>query len=385
MMNTNEYRTKTIFKNCDYPSFNENFWPVAIDFGYSAVKGVNPNLLYCFPNYAMRLSQGLTLLGDPDDAEIYYRDCETNEIWIVGENAQALVSASSSDDSLTALYGRNRFFSEMFKVISRVGMGIGIGEALMEGKHPVIQTGLPPAYLKSDASMLKEALSGYHSFDIRVGKNGWKHYEFTLGMNDIKVMPQPMGTLISIATKNDGTPANQAQDFFKSRVLIFDAGFGTLDTYYMEKRTISNSETFDNLGMKQVLINTTNSIFKNLGVEINVSAMQKYLETGQVTKLDRRTMKSGAYAFGDILETESKKVCMQALEKVKEVYNYLQETDYLVITGGTGAAWENFIREHLSAMETLKIVSGNINDDLPYVFANVRGYYMFLVNSLRAA
>lgn len=204
-------------------------------------------------------------------------------------------------------------------------------------------------------------------------------------MQDIKVMPQPMGTLISIANENNGVPTPNAQQLFKSRVLIFDAGFGTLDTYHIKNRVISSSETFDTLGMKQVLRNTVNSIYAQCGVEISISAMQKYLESGYITKLDRRTMKSEPFYFADILEKESKKVCMEAMEKIKELYNYLTETDYLVITGGTGAAWSSFIREYLKEMNTLKIISGNINDGLPYIFANVRGYYMFLINSLKTA
>ena len=62
----------------------------------------------------------------------------------------------------------------------------------------------------------------------------------------------------------------------------------------------------------------------------------------------------------------------------------LYEYDYLIITGGTGAAWSSRIREILKDMETLKIVDGNCNDTLPYVFANVRGYYMYRMTKMRA-
>ena len=61
----------------------------------------------------------------------------------------------------------------------------------------------------------------------------------------------------------------------------------------------------------------------------------------------------------------------------------LYEYDYLIITGGTGAAWSQRIRDILKDMETLKIVNGNCNDTLPFVFANVRGYYLYRMTKLR--
>ena len=383
-MKTQEYRTRTIFNRCSYPVFTEKYWPFAVDFGYSSVKGINRNSIFCFPSYACKMESGVTLFRNPNSTDIYYKDCATNELWAVGANAQALVSIDSSNDSSSSLYGRNRYFSDMFKVVARVGLGLGIAEGLTSGKHPVIQTGLPPAYLKTDAPLLKEALSGHHSFDVKVGNGNWIHYEFDLTSEDIRVMPQPMGTLISISTANNGLPSPRAEEFFKSRLLICDPGFGTFDTYYIQNGAINRKpETFDNLGMRQVLQNTSDSIYREYGVEINVSAMQKYLETGYVTALNRQTMHSDKYPFDTILETESKKVCMQAMEKIKELYNYLIEVDFLVITGGTGAAWSGYIRDYLSGMNSLEIISGNMNDSIPYIFSNVRGYFMYLTNALR--
>lgn len=383
-MKTSEYMTRTIFNKAEYPTFNNSFRPLAIDFGYSAVKGISPDMVYCFPSFAKKIHGTLNFFGKAENSEIYYRDSQTNEIWAVGASAFAMTTSESSNDSVSTLFGRNRYFSEMFRVISRTGIGIGLMgfDGIMTQK-PVIQTGLPPAYLKSDAALLKEALSGHHSFDLKIGGRNWTHYEYQLTEADIKIMPQPMGTLVSITTDHDGNPTANSQELFKSRLLILDPGFGTLDTYLIKNKMNVGHETFDYLGMKGVLQNTADVIFQRYGVELAVSAMQKNLETGTVTKLDRISMKSTPYPFADILEAESKKVCMRVIEKIKEIYNYLIDIDYLVITGGTGAAWSNYIREYFAGMDTLQIISGNVNDSLPYIFANTRGYYMYLTNTIK--
>jgi len=63
----------------------------------------------------------------------------------------------------------------------------------------------------------------------------------------------------------------------------------------------------------------------------------------------------------------------------------LQEFKYLLVTGGTGAAWSEYITEHFTGMQNLKIIFGNRNDTtLPQIFSNVRGYYLKRAGILRA-
>ena len=69
-----------------------------------------------------------------------------------------------------------------------------------------------------------------------------------------------------------------------------------------------------------------------------------------------------------------------------EIYNPPMEFDYMAITGGTGAAWSSYIRnsEYFKDCDTVKIISGNQGDPtLPYIFSNVRGYYIYALSRFR--
>ena len=86
----------------------------------------------------------------------------------------------------------------------------------------------------------------------------------------------------------------------------------------------------------------------------------------------------------DLLEASTKAICEQAVEKVINMYNALDEYDYLILTGGTSAVWEPYIREYFQAIERLTVVMGNENcPGLDIIFCNVRGYYMYLIEWLR--
>ena len=384
-MGTKEFRTRTVFSYRKNEG-TEKIWGVALDIGYSAVKGFSQNSVYCFPSYATKLTSSQLNLGKANADELQYRD-EKGDIWIVGAEAQEMMSANDSKDSMASLYGRNRYFSPMFKVIARVGMALGMTKNNYgdpHGKTLVVQTGLPPAYLKSDTPLLKEALAGKHEFDIKIGNSNWQHFVFEIPEANIRVMAQPMGTLLSISTDINGRFINEANDYFKSNMIILDPGFGTLDVFCIRNKTIDSYETFDDLGMKRVLSETADKIFEKYGVEISVPAMQKYLETGKVKKFIRKERRTELINFDDILEECNKKVCAEALEKLDTIYDNMLEQDYLVITGGTGAAWKDMITDYYAGMDGLKIIYGNQNDTLEDIFSNVRGYYMYLLGKLKA-
>jgi plasmid segregation protein ParM len=385
MVKTSNFKTKTLMLERQNASC-ENAWGVALDIGYSAVKGFSPNSVYCFPAYARKITEEILSLAVPDPEEIRYKDLNTGEIWVVGSVAQNMIKQDESKDSITALYGRNRYYTPMFKVISRVGLALGMranSYGSPNGKSLVVQTGLPPAYMKSDSDFIRDVLSGEHKFAIKIASGDWIDFSFSLPIENVRVMPQPMGTLLSISTDNTGKFIPEARKYFSSNMLIFDPGFGTLDIFNIENRLIKSYETFDDLGMKRVLSEASDEIFKKYKTEIPVPAMQKYLAQGEITIRDRKLRKTTKQPFDDILDAANTKVCEEALAKTEDIFNYLFDHDYLVITGGTGAAWNDIIVDHFKDMETLTIIPGNQNDTLPYTFSNVRGYYMYLLSKLK--
>lgn len=384
-MNTKDFATRTMFLDRRNPSV-KGYWTVALDIGYSAVKGFSPNRVWCFPSYAREFHGKNLEIAEPGPNDIQYRD-EKGVVWNVGYSAQNSLAGNDTNDSLSSLFGRDRYAFPMFLVIARVGIAAGLvtnqyGDP--NGKQLYLQTGLPPAYIKMDAPYLKKALVGRHVFDVKIGSEPWRRFDFTLTADTIRVMPQPMGSLLSAAHDNNAQLVPEANKYFSSNVLILDAGFGTVDTYSIRHRQVeTNWQSFDNLGMKAVLEDASTEIFARYGVDIPVPSMQKSLYSGFIRVFEREKMCAYNQPFDDILSESNKKVCLKAIEKLKMSYNYLVDYDYLLLTGGTGAAWQVIIEELFANMQTLKIIGGNQNDTLSHVFSNVRGYYLYQVGALR--
>lgn len=383
-MKTSSFKTKTILKNRTFPVGNNN-WVIGLDIGYSAVKGISPNKAFCYPAYARKIPESRIEMRGPEFSDIRYRD--ESGVWAVGGLAYDEVNASDVVDSEEELFGRHRYYSSMFKVISLSGIALGLTAndcGTPKGKRISIQTGLPPKYEAQDTPLLKEALSGKHRFELRVGKSPWQKFDFEISEDDIYVMPQPLGALVSASIDINGRQIPEARQYFASNLIVFDPGFGTLDDYTVRKgRVVGIGETFPELGMREVFARTCKEIKDVYNEEIPIPEMQNRLESGKVKALSRKTLERKYYSFENLLLNNCKKVCEEAIEKMLNIHDFFSDCDYIIATGGTFDAWADIFTEKFSKMEGLKIIPANVNDkSLSNVFSNVRGYYFYLSNRL---
>ena len=178
-MNTKDYKTKTMVVERDFPC-RDNYWAVGLDIGYSAVKGISPAHYFCFPAYAKKIPENRPLLKEAADTDIRYRDNEGE--WVVGNLAYEEMDASKMTESEEEVFGRKRYYSPMFKVIVRTGLGIALMEGKeksSDGKKLYVQTGLPPKFMR-DSEDLKEVFKGIHMFELKIGTAPWQTFTFSL-------------------------------------------------------------------------------------------------------------------------------------------------------------------------------------------------------------
>jgi len=384
-MQTKDFKTRTIIRNREFPSV-EGFYGISLDVGYSAVKGIGPHGYYCIPSYVRKRDADVISLREENDTDILYRD--KSGLWSVGELAYQELSTSEIIGSETELYTRMRYYSPSFIIPARVGIALSLLPDMAgcaEGKTIAVQTGLPPKYMDEDRKYITDVLSGTHEFELKVGVASWVKYQFYIPRENIYIMPQPMGSMISVSVGSDGRPVPDARKYLSSNVVILDPGFGTLDDYEVVKGTIQGKgETSPELGMREVLTRTCKDLYETYGIKLQVPQLQERLEDGRVWINDIRNMTRRAVDFSSFLGKNCRSVCADALEKMKTVHGYFRNTDYIIGTGGTYDAWKDDFTEALKGMEGLQIIPGNINDQtLPNIFSNSRGYYFRLIDALK--
>lgn len=383
-METTDFKVKTEFINRDN-GFVPGKWGIAIDLGYSAVKQFSPVSVIRFPSYAKRVGADFAFVDAPPKEAIFYKNNDTKECWIVGEKAQDMIESGDTDDSEEALYGRERYRNPMFSVLLESCLGLGLmkniytGDTVdMEKEEVFIQSGLPERYM-SDAPEFKDVISGRHSFSIRVGNGKWADFSLSIKESHVALMSQPKGTLFSVCTGRDGKIIPDSMGYFKKSVIIFDAGFGTLDIFPILSGSVGRGATFADLGMKRIYQETLNTIKEKYGVSIPLPALPKYLSSGVIKKFNRKNFEMKEVRFQDTLQESCRKICMEALDRLADTLT-LDSYDNIIVTGGTGDAWMELIEDKFKGV--LPVIHGNINDNLPLVYSNVRGYYYYQFNKI---
>jgi plasmid segregation protein ParM len=274
----------------------------------------------------------------------------------------------------------------MFMVILRTGLAIGMMKNTYGGyedKELFVETGLPAAYMM-DEYALKDSFCQEHEFAVKVGQAPWQKFKFSLDEDHVFVTSQPKGTLYSSIINEDGNFIDNGSKILKSRALIFDAGFNTLDLVRNMNGVIDNNcVSYDDLGMKEVFIETVTAIEKKYHEHIEIPYMQYVLRTGILQGYDRKSRSTIDIDIAATLNEKSTEVCHRAIKKIRGMYNDLLDMDYLVVTGGTGEAWWHIIKDEFKGLRSLTVLSGNENSDLPFTFSNVRGYYFYLYRTVK--
>lgn len=371
-MNTKTFRTRHEFAKKINPKGKD--YIIGLDAGYSSMKVFYENGYFCFPSFVKKLpSENLSVFSEKD---ILYKDLDTGEVFMVGYTAQEMISSTDTNDTEGELFSRKRYGNRHFHILCNTAIGIASLEK-KDNRDIFIQTGLPASYLKGDTGALKKALCLPANFALKIGTGRWQKVSFEVTPAKIHVIPQPAGSLYSVLIGKDGKYVPDAMAIMKANTLVLDIGFGTCDFYGLKSRTIACEESINEIGMRSVMKRASEIIMDEYQEEVRVPAMQSILESGKVICMNEDTMVTEERPVADIIKRASDEVFKLAMDRAKAVTNAFRDYRYLIVSGGTGEAWYEKVKEYLAGMKTLTILPGNINDSLPFLYSNVRGYYMF--------
>lgn len=384
MINTKAFKTRSEIIEKKLPRINGNNQYkgktiVALDIGYSGVKGASPNRVFTFPSYAKKTPKDLDVVGKVRPSDIQLRNDKTGECWLVGQAAETMMDQVDIESTTDAsLYTRYRYDSEVFKVLAMTGMALGLW-GTGSGNDIYLQTGLPATYKDRDEGKIVSALCGDYAVSIKVDSGDWVPFQFTLDENHIDVMEQPQGTLCATAYDN-GVVSQMGKDILRSNSIILDIGFGTEDIFSIRSGYKNAHQTYSDTGMRAVfeaVIKQLQADHKNYALETKIFELQRYMENGEVPYFDADEFQMHNLPFADILEEKNREICDKSIRRLMQDYGNLVGYNYLIVTGGTGESRFEQIKEMLSGLPTLQVLPGNLNtQDLAFSYSNVMGYYM---------
>lgn len=211
----------------------------AFDAGNGYVKAKSPRATYV----ALSMLAKERSLGDSSIAssiekqgyQTYQSPLDNNIPYVWGEDITDIVSAYKLLSTYTY---HDRYANKHFKLL----IEFVLAELASDYDEDVVEevtvvTGMPSREIKTPAeNTLRHFLLGKHV----VTRNG---IEKTIHVNEVRILEQPLGTLLSLYMTDDG---QIHQDLETSTFSIIDFGSGTtiLDTFKNLKRLEDQSETY---------------------------------------------------------------------------------------------------------------------------------------------
>lgn len=242
-------------------------------------------------------------------------------------------------------------------------MALGAMASLMPESDSVrIVTGLPVGYYQRQREQLAGILRGRHNL-VQIDPKGSRR-ELSVNVVQVKVIPQPFGTLLDYMLSDVVEVADKR--FAQGKVGVIDVGFRTSDytiaaaTKYSER----GSHTTDS-GIAQGFALIKNKLREVSGVNVELYRLYDAVGKGSI-KIRGKTID-----ITKLTEEVFSKLATAIATEVDRLWSEDWDLDLIVITGGGGAVLAPYLQPLLHG----EVLALDTSKDLR--MRNVRGYWKY--------
>ena len=319
----------------------------AIDVGFGAVKGVCLAREVEYPS-AVGSFRPIRFLTGMEKQDLKGRLCieYDGKSYFVGDMAykQSSPRVTMSSDRFT----------------SQEGLALMVSALLLFSNHQYenvkLITGLPVNEYSGLKDIYKKTLQGKHFIKL-LKPDGSVDKLYSFNVEDVKVLPQPVGTIFNAVLGNGGQIFNDKMA--KGTIAVLDIGKYTVDLaltdslQFVDKSSVSYSDIglFD--AYKELSLE-----LKNHGYDIPADSLEPYIRNG-------KKLNGLAELKEQVFTSQAEKI----ISRVHNIWSDLWNIDRIFITGGGALV----LGEHLiKDMDPEKVLIC----EKP-AFTNVRGYFKF--------
>jgi len=322
---------------------------IAVDAGFGRTKALSQDKVINFPSLVahhreVRFTTGMEGNGDPTSKMVI----ESNgHRYFVG-------SAAGRQGIVQNTIDRDRAVSEEAKILTLGAFSLLIEES---PEHINLVAGLPVSHFASLKERYISELKQTHYFNI-LDLSGKTITAKIVNVHDVKVIPQPLGTLFNLLLDEKGVICRS--ELVSENIGIIDIGFHTVDLTRADTlEFIDRKSASYPLGLFNAFSELSEEISRSLDIEAPPETLEKVVSSGQI-KVGGKSIsieKQKQQAFTHAAE--------QILSKIKTLWPDRWQLDRIIVTGGGGHLLYDYLRHSLDNQTELAINP---------VFANVEGY-----------
>lgn len=301
-----------------------------------------------------------SVIGDP--ADIQFRE------QLLGDDAGAHRHIALDDDEffvgdLAETQSRGRTFTldqeQLIKRSARV-LALAAMAPLVRDDEPIkLVTGLPIRYYRQHKASISNVLRQRHTFGL-IDPNGQRR-NVTLNVTDLRVIPQPFGSVFNQLLNDVGKVGAPA--LAKQKIGVIDVGFRTADYTICDKTRYSErgSQSADT-GISRAFQAIAAALQEKSGINIELYRLFDAVREGSI-KIRGRT-----FDLQKITQHAFERLAASIASDVNQLWADDWDMDAIIITGGGGRVLAPMLKP---------LLEGNVLDDSDEAdprLNNVKGY-----------
>ena len=218
---------------------------------------------------------------------------------------------------------------DLFIADSAKVLALAVASELTESDEPVgIVTGLPIATFRQKADALARLLRDRHSFTA-IAPDGSRSRR-VLEVRDVKVIPQPFGSMYDIVLDDAGAIGDRQT--LQQKVGLVDVGFQTTDLTVSDRGTfLERASQSTETGVGRAFATIAGKIREKSGVNVELYRLYDAMDEGRIK------IRGESFDLSRLIEHVLGQLATDIATDANRLWADEWDMDAIVITGGGGA------------------------------------------------
>ncbi len=319
---------------------------IGVDLGFGFVKATDGDKDFIFPS-VVGAGQELTYRSE---LTTYIDPIENLAVVIEGKRYFVGDLAIRQSEIRSRSMSDNHAQEKNTKILLLAALALYV-----QGKNDEfnVVTGLPPGYYLANKELLADLMKGRHTVHLSIDG---VDQEKTLTVNNVKIIPQPLGTLFDKIFDERGVIRDK--DLARSKVGIIDIGFRTTDFAWVDKLEYIDKLSHTNTtAMSKVYAIISESLHNKFRI------YQEDYDLEEVVHRARIKVDGEIYSLDQVKQEAYEQLTAKILTEMNSIWDK-RMLDEILISGGGGSALADYL---LPELKIAKLVENSQT-------ANVHGY-----------
>ena len=324
---------------------------IAIDPGFDSMKVIANGVHFKFPFSAVETDERKMSDYGGRKGFILYKD-RSGATWRVGQYARTLMyeNKSEQEDPSAKLYTEERFISPE----AAVGISSAIAKAIdLTGFYDAqaeldirLIVALPHAVRSKYAPTVAGLVSGEQRFYMTFDNGEEKEYRFNIEEANVMTVSQTIAAILGETSDDNGYIDESKYHYLANGpTLVVDGGYYTMGLVPVSRGGSvddDHAESNTNYAMKNVNLGVAKEIAATRP-DIKHYSVEYLLSQGEteIRYMDKAQNKVVNIDLSAIREKKLQTVCNNFIRYMNKKYSDLVDFRYVLVTGGTGAAFFN--------------------------------------------